>query len=113
MPEVSDLSKSSATMGKFLSDTQYVFTLEPYDNGTPAPSVVTKEVDMTVSALFLLINLTFQKQRWSRHTFTPLLLLLWITGKRQSKSRKGLSWGEISFTYFQPVAYLGQQDLGV
>ncbi len=27
-------------------------------------------------------------------TFTPLLLLLWITGKRQSKSRKGLNWGE-------------------
>ena len=37
-PQVSDLSKPSAGMGKFLSDTQYVFTLEPYVNGTPAPT---------------------------------------------------------------------------
>ena len=29
-PEVADLSKPSTAMGKFLSDTQYVFTLEPY-----------------------------------------------------------------------------------
>jgi hypothetical protein len=41
VPEVSDLSKPSAAMGKFLSDAQYAFTLEPYANGTPAPSVVT------------------------------------------------------------------------
>ncbi len=45
-PEVSELSKPSATMGKFLMDTQYDFTLEPYVNGTPAPSLVTKEVVM-------------------------------------------------------------------
>jgi hypothetical protein len=31
-------------MGKFLRDTQYVFTLEPYTDGTPVPTVVTKEV---------------------------------------------------------------------
>ena len=37
-PEVSDLSKTSVTMGKFLSDTQYAFTLEPHGNGTPAPT---------------------------------------------------------------------------
>ena len=37
---VSDLSKPSAAFGKFLSDTQYVFTLEPYPNGTPAQTVV-------------------------------------------------------------------------
>jgi hypothetical protein len=41
-------------MGKFLSDTQYVFALEPYTDGTPDPTVVTKEVDMTVAAHFLL-----------------------------------------------------------
>ncbi len=30
-------------MGKFLSDAQYAFTLEPYADGTPDPTVVTKE----------------------------------------------------------------------
>ncbi len=49
--EVSDLSKPSASEGKFLTDTQYDFTLEPYVNGTPAPTLVTKEVDMAVTAL--------------------------------------------------------------
>jgi hypothetical protein len=37
-----------------VSDTQYVFALEPYTDGTPAPTVVTKEVDMAVAAHFLL-----------------------------------------------------------
>ncbi len=50
-------------MGKFLSDTQYVFALEPYTDpntdGTPTPSVVTKEVDMAVAAHFLLANPDF------------------------------------------------------
>jgi hypothetical protein len=41
-------------MGKFLSDAQNAFTLQPYANGTPAPSVVTKEVDMAVAAPCLL-----------------------------------------------------------
>ena len=48
-PEVPDLSNPSGAMGKFLSDSQYFFTLESYTNGTPAPSVVTKEVHMTVT----------------------------------------------------------------
>ncbi len=44
--------------------------------------------------LFYWLSLTFQKQRWSRHTFTPFFLRSWITGNRQSKERKGLSWSE-------------------
>ena len=60
-PEVSDLSKPSASMGKFLTDAHYAFTLEPYVNGTPAPTLVTKEVDMTVAAPFLLVNPDFSK----------------------------------------------------
>ena len=35
-------------------DAQYVFTLEPYADGTPAPTLVTKEVDMTLTTPFLL-----------------------------------------------------------
>ena len=48
-------------MGKFLTDAQYAFTLEPYVNGTPAPTLVTKEVDMAVTAPFLLVNPDFSK----------------------------------------------------
>ncbi len=40
---------------------QYGFTLEPYVNGTPPPTLVTKEVDMTVTILFLLDNPDFSK----------------------------------------------------
>ena len=47
-------AQAVGSMGKFLSDTQYVFALEPYTDGTPAPTVVTKEVDMGVEAHFLL-----------------------------------------------------------
>ena len=60
-PELSGLSKPSAAMGKFLSDVQYAFTLESYVNGTPTPSLVTKEVDMTVTAPFLLAEPDFSK----------------------------------------------------
>ena len=48
-------------MGRFLSDAQYAFTLDPYANGTPAPTVVTKEVDMTVVPPFLLTKPDFSK----------------------------------------------------
>ncbi len=58
-PEVSDLSKPSDSMGKSLTGAQYAFTLEPYVNGTPAPTLVTKEVDMAVAAPFLLVNPDF------------------------------------------------------
>jgi hypothetical protein len=58
-------AQAVGSMDKFLRDTQYdtqyVFALEPYTDGTPAPTVVTKEVDMTVSAPFLLDNPDFSK----------------------------------------------------
>ena len=84
-------------MVKFLSDSQYAFTLEPYPNGTPAPTVVTKEVYMTVEVPFLLAKPDFSKTEVVKayvHTIVAKLLLLWITGNRQSKTRKGTSWSE-------------------
>ncbi len=60
-PEVVDLSKPSVAIDKFLSDTQYAFTLEPYADGTPAPTVVTKEADMSLAAPFLLARPDFSK----------------------------------------------------
>jgi hypothetical protein len=59
--EVADLSKPSDAMGRFLSDVQYAFTLEPYADGTPAPTVVTKEADMVLAAPFLLTRPDFSK----------------------------------------------------
>jgi hypothetical protein len=35
--------------------------LEPYVNGTPAPTLVTKEVDMSLADPFLLVNPDFSK----------------------------------------------------
>jgi hypothetical protein len=35
--------------------------LEPYVNGTPSPTLVTKEVDMVVGVPFLLVNPDFSK----------------------------------------------------
>ena len=80
-------------MGKFLSDTQYVFALEPYTDGTPTPTVVTKEVDMTVSAPFLLAKPDFSKTEVKAYVGTIVAPAMdyW---NRQSKARKGLSWSE-------------------
>ncbi len=45
--EISDLSKDSTLKDKFLSDPEFVFTLETYGNGTPDPNLLPKEVDIT------------------------------------------------------------------
>jgi hypothetical protein len=75
-------------MVKFLSDTQYAFTLEPYDNGTPVPTVVTKEVGMTVTTPFLLVKPDFSKTEVVKtyvHTIVVPVMDYWkqtIEGKR-------------------------------
>ena len=64
-------------------DTQYSFTLEPYVNGTPAPSLVTKEVDMTVTGPFLLVN----------RDYPPIVLNLDLTAVRSKFSTiGGFTW---------------------
>ena len=93
-PEVSDLSKPSAAMSKFLMDTQYAFTLEPYVNGTPAPSLVTKEVDMALAAPFLLVNPDFSKTEVVKtyaHTIVAPVIDYW---KQTIEDEKGISWSE-------------------
>ncbi len=91
-PEVSDLSKPSVSMSKFLTDGQYVFTLEPYVNGTSAPTLVTKEVDMAVAAPFLWVNPDFSKTEVVKayaHTIVAPAIDYW-----KQKARKGISWSE-------------------
>jgi hypothetical protein len=88
--------------------------LELYANGTPAPTVVTKEVDMTVEAPFLLTKPDFSKTEVVKAYVQPLLLLLWITGNRQSKLQERDSDGaNEDSACFEPAACLGQQDFGV
>ena len=65
---------------------KYTFTLEPYADGTPAPTVVTKETDMALTASFLLARPDFSKTEVVK--------------------------AEVS-AYFQPDSCLRQQDLGV
>jgi hypothetical protein len=88
------------TIGKFLSDVQYDFTLEPYADGTPGPTVVTKEVDMTVTFPFLLVKSDFSKTEVVLET------------DNRSQERGSAEANEDS-VYFQPDVCLGQQDLGV
>ena len=80
-------------MGKFLSDTQYTFTLEPYTNGTPAPSVVTKEVDMAEAAPFLLAQPDFSKTEVVKayvHTIVVPVMDYW---KETIQVKKGAQLG--------------------
>jgi hypothetical protein len=123
-PEVAGLSKPSSDMGMFLSDSQYSFTLEVYANGTPAPSVVTKEVDMVVAAPFLLARPDFSETEevkgirlhhccsWYGLLERDKRSLERGSGpERDNRSQeRGSNEGS---TYFQPDTCIGQQALGV
>jgi len=55
------LSEASTSKGKFLSDPKYAFPLKAYANGTPAPKILPKEVDIARAASFLLTTTDFSK----------------------------------------------------
>jgi hypothetical protein len=101
-------------MGKFLSDVPMEPPLETCADGTPAPTVVTKEVDMTVADPFLLAKPDFSKTEVVKaydHTIVAPATDYW---KQTIEDKKGdqLDRNEDS-VYFQPPGCLGQQDLGV
>jgi hypothetical protein len=50
-PEISDLCKAFTLKGKFLSDSKFVFTLEAYANGTPAPNILPKEANRVLQSI--------------------------------------------------------------
>ena len=94
-------------MGKFLSDAQYVFTLEPYPNGTPAPTVVTKEVDMTLTAPFFLTKPDFSQTEVVKsyvHTIVDPAVDYW---KQTLEDKKGnqLEWMK-TVCIFNPIHVL-------
>ncbi len=95
-PEVSDLSKPS--------------TLEPYVNGTPAPSLVTKEVDMAVVAPFLLVNPDFSKAEVVKaytHTIVAPAIDYW---KKTIEGRKGDQLMRVkAVRIFNPLHVLGNK----
>ncbi len=109
-PEVSDLSKPSDSMGKFLTDTQYAFTLEPYVNGTPAPPLVTKKVDMTVTAPFLLVSPDFSKMEVVKeyaHTIVAPVIDYW---KQTIEGKKGDQLERMkAVRIFNPLHVLGNK----
>ena len=45
------LYKVSTLKGKFLSDPKFVFTLEAYANGTPAPNILPKESNHVLQSI--------------------------------------------------------------
>jgi hypothetical protein len=60
------------------------------------------------------LNPDFSKTEVVKTYVQPLLFLLWITRNRQSKRQERDSDGvNENSAYFEPVACLGQQDLGV
>ena len=86
-------AQAVGSMGKFLSDTQYVFALEPYTDGTPAPTVVTKEVDRLWQLMFYWLKPDFSKTEVKSYVGTIVAPAMdyW---NRQSKASKGLTWSE-------------------
>jgi hypothetical protein len=77
-------------MGKFLSDVPMEPPLEPYVDGTPDPTVVTKEVDMTVASPFLLAKPDFSKTEVVKaydHTIVAPVMDYW---KQTIEGKKGV-----------------------
>ncbi len=108
------------SMGKFLSDTQYVFALEPYTDGTPSPTVVTNcgssfLLATTVTAHFLLATSWLFKNRGGQgirwHHCCSCYGLLETDNRRQEMGSAGVNEDS---AYFQPPpACLGEQEIGV
>ena len=103
-------------MGKFLSDTQYVFAFEPYTDGTPAPTVVTKEADMALAAPFLLARPDFSKTEVVKgyvYIIVDPVMDYWEQTIEVTSQERGSAGANEGSAYFQPASWLGQQDLGV
>ena len=97
-------------MGKFLSDAQYAFTLEPYADGTPAPTLVTKEVDMAVAAPFLLAKPDFSKTEVVKayvYTIVAPAIDYW---KETMEDKKGAQLARMkAVCIFNPLHVLGNK----
>lgn len=109
-PEISDLSKASTSKGKFLSDPKYAFLLEAYANGTPAPNILPKEVDMAQAAPFLLTNPDFSKTEVVKayaHTIVAPAIDYWT---RTIEVKKGAQVERMKrVRIFNPLHVLGNK----
>jgi hypothetical protein len=80
-------------------------------HGTPVPTLVTKEVDMTVVAAFLLVNPDFSRTEVVKtYAHTIVVRLLETDNRRQERGSVGANEDS---PYFQTDVCPGQQDLGV
>jgi hypothetical protein len=79
--EKADLSKVSVRGGKALTNSQYSFQLEPYENGAPAPTLLQPEVPVVDASPFLLTDPDFSKMdvvKAYAHTFVAPAIDYWI-----------------------------------
>jgi hypothetical protein len=90
--EKADLSKASVRGGKTLTESQYSFLLEPYENGAPAPTLLQQEVPVSDASPFLLTDPDFSKMDVVKAYVHTIVAPLLITGSRRSTSRKEMRW---------------------
>jgi hypothetical protein len=79
--EKADLSKASVRGGKALTESQYSFQLEPYENGAPAPTLLQQEVPVSDASPFLLTDPDFSKMdvvKAYAHTIVAPAIDYWI-----------------------------------
>jgi hypothetical protein len=79
--EKADLSKASVRGGKALTESQYSFQLEPYENGAPAPTLLQPEVPVADASPFLLTDPDFSKMdvvKAYAHTIVAPAIDYWI-----------------------------------
>ena len=79
--EKADLSKASVRRGKALTESQYSFQLEPYENGAPAPTLLQQEVPVSDASPFLLTDPDFSKMDVVKayvHTIVAPAIDYWI-----------------------------------
>jgi hypothetical protein len=104
------LTEEQERFAKQFLPAAYAFTLEPYVNGTPAPSHVTKEVDMAVAAPFLLANPDFSKTEVVKayaHTIVAPAMDYW---KQTIEGKKGDQLERMkAVRIFNPLHVLGNK----
>jgi hypothetical protein len=79
--EKADLSKASVRGGKALTESQYSFQLEPYENGAPAPTMLQPEVPVAVADASPFLLTDFSKMdvvKASAHTIVAPAIDYWI-----------------------------------
>ena len=108
--EKADLSKASTRAGKALTEPKFSFQLEPYENGAPAPTLLQKEVAVSVAAPFLLTTPDFSNMQVVKeyaHTVVAPAIDYWRT---TIDNKKGAEVARLQVArIFNPFMYWATQ----